>query len=67
MWAVVILFCFNLWAMSARAQDNPTLSIAEAAVVAHQIDMDHAKLAGQQAKNKDVTILNYHEAGKEGL
>jgi len=69
-WAIGILLYFALAAAPAFAQESPKLSdpeVASVAVIANQIDIDHAKLAQKRSKNEDVrqfaqTMINDHEA-----
>lgn len=68
--AAGILLYFVILVAPALAQNNPKLSdaeVASVAVVANQIDIDHAQLALKKTKNGDVrqfaeTMIRDHKA-----
>ncbi len=69
-WATGMLCCLLLPVVPAAAQDNPELSdpeVASVAVVANQIDIDHAKIAKERSKDPKVlqfaqTMASDHQA-----
>lgn len=69
-WALGLLLYLTTFMIPALAQENPRLSdaeVASVAVVANQIDIDHAKLAKEKSKNAEVlkfaeTMASDHKA-----
>jgi putative membrane protein len=69
-WATGMLLCTFAIVLPALAQDAPKLSdaeVASVAVVANQIDIDHARIAKERSKDPQVlrfaqTMINDHKA-----
>ena len=69
-WATSLVCAITLFTAPVLAQQNPKLSdaeVASVAVVANQIDIDHAKIAQERSKNEDVlnfaqTMASDHKA-----
>jgi putative membrane protein len=68
--ATCLVFSFIMLYTPVVGQNNPTLSdaeVASVAVIANQIDIDHAQLANEKSKNKEVlqfaeTMIRDHKA-----